>query len=292
MKLTSGTRVKRLLQSPAAGALTMRVKRRLVPIVSALFAYTPEALEKAIRALGVNEGDTLLVHSGFRRTSGFSGSPNDVIDCLLRTVGTRGNLLMMSMPYRGASQRYAASNPVFDVLRSPSAVGLISEVFRRRDGVLRSLNPLHPVLATGPLAAWLVADHDKTAWSCGKGSPFDRFQKLNGKFLFLDAPYRSLTFMHFVEDALQEHLPVRLYDETPAVVRVRNAAGEERQVRQFFFSQEARDRRDFRPIEERLTRDGRLKTARIGNSRLIKVDARDVVDCARALVADGTGFFR
>jgi aminoglycoside 3-N-acetyltransferase len=275
-----------------AGSLTMRVKRRLAPIVAAWFAYTPEALEKTIRDLGVNEGDSLLVHSGFRRTSGFSGGPSEVIDCLLRVLGPRGNLLMMSMPYRGSSQRYAAGDPVFDVVRSPSAVGLISEVFRRREGVLRSLNPLHPLLAYGPLAAWLVADHDKTAWSCGKGSPFDRFLKLDGKFLFLDAPYRSLTFMHFVEDALREHLPVRLYDETPAVLRVRDAAGEERPVRQFFFSQEARDRRDFRAIEERLKREGRFKTARIGNSQLIRVDASDVIDCARALVAEGTGFFR
>ncbi len=115
---------------------------------------------------------------------------------------------------------------------------------------------------------------------------------MNGKFLFFDAPYTSLTFMHFVEDGFRQHLPVTLYDAEPALLRVRDAAGRERKVRQFLFSQEARDRRDFRRIQERLTREGRLKAARVGNSRLLKVDARDVVDCASALVAAGAGFFR
>jgi aminoglycoside 3-N-acetyltransferase len=301
MKPTAGAPVKRFDSTVAAAARSARrIKQRLAPIYSAgrrlvaqtLFSYTPEALEQAIRRLDIAVGDTILVHSGYRRTSGFRGNPGEVVDCLLRAVGTDGNLLMMSMPYRGSSQRYIETNPLFDVVRSPSAVGVISEVFRRRDNVLRSLSPLHPVLACGPLAAWFVADHDKTPWSCGKGSPFDRFLQVGGKFLFFDAPYSSMTFMHFVEDAFREQLPVPLYDATPALVRARDGAGRDLQVRQFFFSQEARQRRYFRPIEEQLTRDGRLKARRVGNTRLLSVSASAVVECASGLVASGRGFYR
>jgi aminoglycoside 3-N-acetyltransferase len=279
--------------------LAKQIKQRLKPVylsgqrfvAQTLFTYSPEALEAAIRSLGIGAGDNLLVHSGFRRVSGFTGTPGDVIERLMRVVGHDGNLLMMSIPYRGASQRYAEGDPLFDVLRTPSAIGLISEVFRRRADVLRSLNPLHPILACGPLAAWLIADHEKSPYSCGKGSPFGRFLRHDGKFLFYDAPYSSLTFMHYIEDLFRERLPVALYDPEAVALRVRDASGRELRVRQFFFSREARARRNFTTIEQALLRDGRLQTARIGNTRLLSVSARSVVECASRLTEQGTGFY-
>lgn len=279
---------------------TRPFRQRLKPLYSegeravsrTLFAYSPSALESAIRTLGLGASDAVLVHSGFRRTSGFTGTPVDVIDCLLQVVGPAGHLLMMSIPYRGSSQRYAESNPLFDVRRTPSAVGLISEVFRRRPGVVRSLNPLHPIIACGPMAAWLTIDHEKTAYSCGKGSPFERFLKMDGKFLFVDAPYSSLTFMHYVEDYFRERLPLALYNPAPATLRIKDSTSAEFTVRQFFFSQEARARRNFGVIEEALRDQAAIRSARIGNTRLLLVDARQVFDCAARLVEQGRGFYR
>jgi aminoglycoside 3-N-acetyltransferase len=199
---------------------------------------------------------------------------------------------MMSIPYRGSSQRYAESNPLFDVRRTPSAVGLISEVFRRRAGVIRSLNPLHPVLAYGPLASWLTADHEKSPYSCGQGSPFERFLKLDGKFLFFDAPYSAMTFMHYVEDRSMRHLPVELYERQPTVLRVRDHAGREIGVRQYFFSKDAREHRNFVTIERGLLAERQLHSTKIGNTKLLAVRATHVVECANALVAQGSGFYR
>jgi aminoglycoside 3-N-acetyltransferase len=280
--------------------LAKQLKRRLRPVyfsgrrlvARVLFTYSPAALEAAIRSLGIGAGDSLLVHSGFRQASGFTGTPSDVIECLLNLVGPDGNVLMMSIPYRGSSQRYAEGDPMFDVLRTPSAVGLISEVFRRRAGVLRSLNPLHPVLAHGPLAPWLIADHEKSPYSCGKGSPFERFLTQDGKFLFFDAPYSSLTFMHYVEDCFRAQLPVALYDPQPVALRVRDASGRELRVRQFFFNREARMRRNFATIEQSLQRDGGIRAARIGNTSLLSVSARNVIECASRLIKAGASFYR
>ena len=277
-----------------------RLRQRLKPIyrdgqralARALYAYTTGELESALRQLGLAAGDSVLVHSGFRRVSGFTGTPNDVIECLVKILGPEGHLLMMSIPYRGSSQRYAESNPVFDVRRTPSAVGLISEVFRRREDVVRSLNPLHPVLARGPMAAWLTLDHEKTAYSCGRGSPFERFLHTNGKFLFFDAPYTSLTFMHYVEDTFQQRLPFALYDSEPATLRLKDANGAEQQIRQYFFSREARERRNFGVVEEALRRGGAIRHARVGNTQLLAVPAREVVDTAGRLLNQGQGFFR
>ncbi len=280
--------------------LQQQIKRRLKPIyfgvkrlaAQTFYSYSPSDLAAALEALGIVPGDTLLVHSGFNRYSGFTGAPGDVIDLLLQTVGEQGHILMMSMPYSGSSERYVASDPVFNVLRTPSAVGLISEAFRRRSGVVRSCNPLHPILVYGSLAQWLAADHEHAAYSCGKGSPFARFLSLEGKLLFFDAPYGSMTFMHYVEDLFQDQLPVSLYDPAPVSLRLVDATGNERVVPQYFFSQAARERRHFAPIEDALTHQGSMQTAKIGNSELLCVAARDVVSSARELVENGTGFYR
>lgn len=291
--------------TPAASAkprslLPQHLKQHLKPlyvgarhfIARTVFAYSPEKLESAVRGLGIGAGDAVFLHSGFRRTSGFTGSPGDVIDCLRRIVGPDGHLLMMSIPVRGPIRRYFENDPLFDVAKTPSAVGLISEVFRRRDDVHRSLNPIHPVLACGPLAAWLVADHEKSQYSCGKGSPFERFLSLNGRFLFLDAPFRSLTFMHYVEDHLRSRLPLELYDATTVAMRVKDRSGRDLTVRNYFFSEAARDRRDFAPVERALQQEQSLQRARIGNTRLLCVSARSVLDCAGRLLDEGTGFYK
>jgi len=257
-----------------------------------LFAYSPEALEAAFRSLGIRAGDSVFMHSAFKPFSGFTGTAGDVIDGLLRVIGPDGHLLMMSIPYRGSSQGYAENDPVFDVLRTPSAVGLISEVFRRREDVRRSVSPLHPVLARGPLAEWLTTDHDKVAATCGKGSPFERFLNLDGMFLFFDAPFSSLTFMHYVEDRFRDKLPVPLYDPAPAIVRSRDLSGQERGVRQFVFSAAARSRRNFAAVEHALHESRMMHAARIGNTRLLRVSASDVVACAGRLIETGPGFYK
>ena len=260
-------------------------------VARTFFAYSPARLETALATIGIEPGDAVMVHSGFRATSGFTGTPADVIDAMLRALGPEGHLLMMSIPYRGSSQRYAESDPLFDVRRTPSAVGLISEIFRRRAGVVRSLSPLHPVLAHGPLAAWLVADHDTALRSCGKGTPFERFLSINGQLLFFDAPYSSMTFAHYIEDLCRDRLPLALYDPAPRTIRVRDETGGERAVRQLVFSAEARQRRHFGPIEASLRRDGKLRACRVGNTRLLCVAAQDVVSCAVRLVDEGPGFY-
>jgi aminoglycoside 3-N-acetyltransferase len=278
----------------------VQLKQRLRPIYDSgqrlvartLFEYSPGDLEATVRSLGVSSGDTLLLHSGFLPRSGFGGTPQDVVEVLLQVLGPAGHLLMMSLPYRGSSQRYVESNPVFDVLHTPSAAGPITEAFRRRPGVRRSLNPLHPILAYGPFADWLVADHEKRAYSCGQGSPFERFLRLDGKFLFFDAPFTSLTFMHYVEDRSLRHLPVDLYQARPTQLRVRDYSGREIAVRQYFFSKDAREHRNFGAIEEALRAQRQLRSAKVGNSRLLSVRAQHVVECANLLVDRASGFYR
>src|SRR5438876_2499735 len=160
---------RRVLSSTQGSFLRDKWFRARLRAIRLFHSYDPAGLEAAFRTLGLKEGDTVLMHSSFSVFSGFRGDPRQVVDCLLRVIGPTGNLCMMSMAYIGFAYDYLKKDrSVFDVRKTVSRMGLITEAFRRRRGVLRSLNPVHPVLALGPEAAKLVADHERQLHSCGK----------------------------------------------------------------------------------------------------------------------------
>ena len=70
-------------------------------MINTLNSYGQDELREALAGFGIVKGDTLLLHSGFSRFSGFSGAPEDVIAVMRSLIGDEGNLLMMSMPYGG-----------------------------------------------------------------------------------------------------------------------------------------------------------------------------------------------
>ena len=119
-------------------------------LLKTLWRYNQAALVRKLRAQGIAQGDTLVVHASWKNDNGFSGSAKDFIDALKMLVGNDGLLIMMSMPYQNQSTRdYLAQGKVFNVNRTPSMMGLLSEVFRRGQGVVRSVNAAHPLLAWG-----------------------------------------------------------------------------------------------------------------------------------------------
>ena len=74
-------------------------------------------LKDKLREMGIKETDTLLVHSNFNPDSGFKGAPIDIVNALAEVVGTKGNLLMVSIPFRGTTYDYLMTNKPFNIKR-------------------------------------------------------------------------------------------------------------------------------------------------------------------------------
>jgi len=282
-----------MLRRLLAGYLTDRQKRDLKSKVNAarqrlvrtFLSYDAAALQRRLRSMGVEQTDTLLLHSNFEPTSGFTGSPLDLVNAFADVVGTRGNLLMVSIPFRGTAYDYLASNKVFNVRKTLSMMGLVTEMFRRRQGTVRSLHPTHPVLACGKDAEWLVAGHEDCQFPCGEGTPFDKFRQLNGKILFFDVGMEAITFFHYVEDLVKDRVPFPVYDERLFSVSAVDAAGNSRTIRTYAFNRHVIRRAD--KLRDEMARRGKIRSARIGNSRLLLVTAADVVECQTAMVESG-----
>ncbi|HPW37355.1 MAG TPA: AAC(3) family N-acetyltransferase [Syntrophorhabdus sp.] len=265
---------------------------KLLKFVSgAILSYGPDDLKKSLRSLGISSGDTIMVHSSFDFFNGFKGKPQDLIQCFIEIIGDQGNILMVAMPYRTSSLHHLQKNPVFDVNRTISKMGIISEIFRRKKNVLRSLNPIHPVLAYGKDASYIVESHDKCLHSCGEGSPFHKFRLLNGKVLFFDVPFSTFTFIHHIEDLIKDRLPFPMYHEKPFAARVIDYLGNEREVPSYVFGEQAFTTRKPGILENELKKKKLLKKKRIGNTTLMLVAAEDAVRCTYELLDKGVVFY-
>lgn len=144
-------------------------------------------LIEELRALGVQPGGVLLVHTALSRVG---ASPGALIEALLAALGNTGTLVMPSM---------ADNDDVpFDRATTPCrAVGVVADTFWRRPGVLRSDNP-HAFAAFGPQAAYITQPHPIDI-PHGVDSPPGRVYELGGQVLLLGIGYDACTTLHVAE---------------------------------------------------------------------------------------------
>ncbi len=187
---------------------------------------TGERLVTGLTQIGVQKGDTLLVHSSLTSVGHVEGGPDTVIEALLEAVGPQGTILMPAYPVVGDWMTYLNSDPLFDPRTSPSTMGKITDVFWRRPGVLRSLHPTHSVAAYGPRAEYLVRDHEKSQSPCGHTSPFRKLVELDGCILHLGSPFCNTTSLHAVEDIVSD-FPRKVYLDEPVPMRYLDFEGVE-----------------------------------------------------------------
>lgn len=176
--------------------------------VNFILSLDKRAMSKAefrdvLVAYGMTPGATVMVHSSFkeigRRVTGITAVAT--VALMQELVGSEGTILMPSFPFIGNQFQFIDSNPVFNVRRTPSKVGLLTEVFRRSKGVVRSWHPTHSVAAWGKDAERYVDGHH-VADAFGAGSVFDMLSKEQGVILGLGIrPRKNFTFWHGIEFA-------------------------------------------------------------------------------------------
>lgn len=159
--------------------------------------YNSEYLANDLRKLGVQSGDIILMHSGFRNIHAQSIAA--VIEALKEVLTADGTLVMPSFP--GGSEFFMVqSGIVFDVRTRPSECGIITEYFRKMPDVRRSLNPGHCMAAWGKEAESILAGHEKCRVSAGWGSPFEKIIQKHGKILLVGVTNNNNTTLHYVEN--------------------------------------------------------------------------------------------
>ena len=153
-------------------------------------------IARDLRTLGIEAGDSIMVHSSFKSLGLVPGGIETVVQGLLQAIGDSGTLLMPALSWS------LRPPEVFDPRLTHTNVGAIPEYFRMRPGVLRSIHPTHSVCAVGNKAHEFVDEHVLDSTPCGPHSPFNRITECGGKILMLGCGLRPNTTMH----AMEEHV--------------------------------------------------------------------------------------
>ncbi len=156
--------------------------------------YTKDDLTQDFLDLGVRPGSVLALHSSFKSVGAVEGSPETVLDALLQALGPEGTLMVPTPTYNMV--KWTGKPFVQDT--TPSRVGLLTELTRKRPGALRSLHPTHSVAAIGPLARELTENH-LASTPLGLGSPWDRLRLAGGDVLMLGTGLDTCTLIHLAE---------------------------------------------------------------------------------------------
>src|SRR3989338_3720879 len=159
--------------------------------------------EEIMDRLNIFPGDVLFVHSSWDRLRFLDLSPLEIIDRLKKRVGERGLLCMPTYPWLYPMSLFDPQK-IFCPSTTPSAVGFLTEIFRRCPDVYRSANPFLPVAAYGSRAYELVSGQENVKDLFGNESVFGQLLKLKAKQLGLGVSVGLSTFIHMADWKLRD----------------------------------------------------------------------------------------
>lgn len=156
--------------------------------------YTRSRLVESLAQVGIRSGELLMVHSSLRRIGWIEGGPPSFIHALLEVLGPEGTLVMPTFTFNLIGWEL----PPFEKRKTPSRVGVVTEVFWHLPNVKRSAHPTHSVAAVGPLAGEILGegfDYEPL----GVGSPLDRVRQFGGRILLAGVGQDRNSTVHIAE---------------------------------------------------------------------------------------------
>ncbi len=158
--------------------------------------------------LGIDEGSVVFVHSSVDNLN-ISFDTLRLLEIMIETVGESGTLVFPCWHFSSRAEDYLKSGKVFDLRRSPSALGMLSEMARRYPGAYRSLHPTNSIVAIGKQAVEITGEHQLDIYPCGEKSPYYKTMKTGGIIAGIGVNANFMSFVHCPEDVLKQKFPIK-----------------------------------------------------------------------------------
>ena len=233
-----------------------------------------EELAQGFRALGIEPGMAVLLHSSLSSFGHVEGGADTVVDALVDAVGRKGAAVF---PTLTGHPGLSPDNPPHIDLRTATCwTGRIPETARKRPDALRSIHPTHSCVAIGQLAEELTSGHEKSVTPCGVLSPYYRVAAQAGRIVLAGCGLESCTTCHTIEELANVgyHLQTEIAHgtcigltgtlvETPCLLHSYEGPA-----------------RDFPALEPLLLDGGLMVTGQIGQGTVRVVDAMGLIETA------------
>lgn len=173
--------------------------------------HSRKQLANDLRELGVEAGDTMMLHASVRAVGEIAGGPDQIHLALKDVLTAQGTLIMYASCPRyydevghgsltkEQEQEILEKLPAFDPLTARSARdnGTLVEFFRTYPDSQVNRHVARFVV-WGKQTDCLISEQPWN-YAFGLHSPLDRFLGLDGKILLLGSDHDAVTFLHYVE---------------------------------------------------------------------------------------------
>lgn len=184
---------------------------------------TKDGLKKALMQLGLESGDTVLIHSdisSFGTTENFSRKDTLKVfyEALMEILGSEGTICTPAYFYD-----YARKQIPFDITLSEVSkeLGVFAKFINSLPNRKRSCNPLTSIAAIGKNADYICSIQNRHSY--GEDSAYNKLHKLNAKYLLMGVDIYSLTFLHYIEYMVgvphyyNKLFPIPIYDNNKLI---------------------------------------------------------------------------
>jgi len=188
-------------------------RQRLLPVLKAFHGtFGVTDLRRHLEERIGRDFEVLMVHSSVNHMKPmYLDGPLDLVRMLVDFCGPDRTLAMPAFyfgePGTGGAYTTFQRQPRFDMRRTPSQMGLATELFRRMPGVRQSRHPVYRISALGPLAQRLTSGHEDASSPAGKGSPFETMTQLETCIIGIGKSIEVLTQAHHTEEIMADEFP-------------------------------------------------------------------------------------
>lgn len=240
---------------------------------------TKESLIKDLINMGLTGEETILIHSSMKAIGETLGGADTVLDAFMEFFKD-GLLLLPTHTWKNINE----DNPVYNPDVEPSCVGLLTNMFMRREGVVRSLHPTHSMAGWGRDAKEYLKGEENNNTPCTPHGCYDRLRECGGKILLIGVGHERNTFIHSVEEVL--NVPNRLSDK-PMHLKIEMPDGSKKDawVRKHYNKNQPHISEDFVKLEEAFYDCNAAIKVKFGNADSILCDAKRIFETVRHVIA-------
>ena len=157
--------------------------------------YKKKELQQQLSAIGVDPTGTLMIHLSCKAIGQVNGGGDAILDALSDYM-KEGLLVLPTHTWAHINH----NNPVMDLLHTKSCVGALTELFRHRKDVQRTLHPTHSVAVLGKDATEFAAGEEKIQSPCGKDGAYYKLWERNAQILLIGVNFTRNTYIHGIEE--------------------------------------------------------------------------------------------
>jgi len=246
--------------------------------------FKKKELLNDIQQFGIKPDDTVLIHSSMKAIGKVEGGGDTVIDSFMEYF--KDGLLVF--PTHTWEQMNETDN-YFDYEKEPSCVGVLTNLFMKREGVFRSLHPTHSVAAFGKNAADFVSGEEFLHTPCPRNGCWGKLYDMDAKILFIGCTLRTNTIIHGVEEWC--NIPNRLTLKTHRyLIKLKDDSVIEKQ----FYRHDSPHgdvSKNYGKLEKPLVKTGIAKKGRFGNAEATICQTKAMVDLTKRFLARNPDLF-